>query len=289
MTYIKQYIKLLINYYRLPNHKFYKFPMINKYNGKAFVLATGPSLKHDLEEYDVGNRAFDENTFVVNLFPNDAHFKKIKPKHLCLSDPMFYHDYPGKTESIRKMYDILQNEVDWDIYVYICFFSDEENEKLISYSRVTNKYIHFIKLNRKHCSNLIPNLRNKLYSTGRYMPEDGTIANTAIYVALLEGFKEIELYGVDHTMCHDLVVNEKNELCSLDTHFYDNEKPILKPFIDVHSTDNKPFKVNDFFYIMYVMFNSHELLKSFADYLGAKIYNCTPNSMIDSYERKLLD
>ena len=62
------------------------------------------------------------------------------------------------------------------------------------------------------------------------MPEDGTIANTAIYLALIEGYKEIELYGADHNMFLELGVNENNQLCSLDSHFYDQGKPKMKVF-----------------------------------------------------------
>ena len=39
------------------------------------------------------------------------------------------------------------------------------------------------------------------------------------------------------------------------------------------------------FYIMYIMFQSHDLLQQFSQYLGAHILNCTLGSMIDSYDR----
>ena len=118
------------------------------------------------------------------------------------------------------------------------------------------------------------------------MPEDGTIANVAIYVALIEGYKEIELYGADHSMFLELAVNDQNELCSLDSHFYEDGKPKMHVLKNCTTTEDKIFKVHEFLYIVYVMFNSHHLLRQFADYLGAKVLNCTPGSMIDSYERK---
>lgn len=286
MNVLKESLKFIIDIVRLPDFHFYKFPLKNKFNGKAYILANGPSLKKDLSEYDNSNCFFDSNTFVVNMFALDSHFKKIKPMHYCLSDPMFYQDYKPKTEQIRKMYDILENEVDWEMYLYICFFTEKEYRKIISYSKITNPHIHFVKLNRKHCENLNSNWRNKLYSTGYFMPQDGTIANTAIYVALLEGYKNVEIYGCDHDMFRDFTVDENNRLCTYDSHFYDKEKPALKPFMNCLTTDEKPFRVHEFFYIMSVMFKSHDLLQSFSEYLGAKILNCTPHSMIDSYPRK---
>lgn len=279
---------LIIKYlYKADIFHYHKFPLLNAFNGKkAFILVNGPSLKEALADYDKGVNHFDENSFMVNLSPLDPHFFQIKPKHFLLSDPIFYQDFEQKKEQVRKMYDLLENKVDWEMYLYIDFFNEWENKKLIEYSRITNPHIHFIKLNRWHCSELAPSLRHKLYKNGWFMPEDGTIANVAIYVALIEGYKEIELYGADHNMFLELAVNDKNELCSLDSHFYENEKPKLHPLKNCNTTEDKVFRVHEFLYIVYVMFYSHNLLRQFADYMGAKVVNCTPGSMIDSYTRK---
>lgn len=111
---------------------------------------------------------------------------------------MFYQDYEPKKEAIRRMYDILNNDVDWDMYLYLCFPTEKEYDMLEQYAGLTNPHIKIIRMNRKHCSKLCSQWRNKLYATGYFMPEDGTIANTAIYLALLEGYKDIRLYGADH-------------------------------------------------------------------------------------------
>lgn len=280
---------LLVSYFcRAKICNYHKFPLLNKYEGrKAYILVNGPSLKKALEEYDEGLHQFDENSFMVNLSPLDPRFFKIKPKHFLLSDPIFYQDFEQKKEQVRKMYDLLEEKVDWDMYLYIDFFNEWENKKLIEYSRIKNPHIHFVKLNRWHCSGLYAPIRHRLYKRGWFMPEDGTIANVAIYVALIEGYKEIELYGADHNMFLELAVNDKNELCSLDSHFYEEGKPKMHVLKNCLSTEDKAFRVHQFLYIVSVMFKSHDLLRQFADYMGAKVINCTPGSMIDSYERKI--
>lgn len=267
---------------------YHRFPLLNKYKGKkAYVLVNGPSLKKALDDYDVGINKFNEHSFMVNLSPLDPRFLKIKPKHFLLSDPIFYQDFEQKKEQVRRMYDILEEKVDWDLNLYIDFFHEWENNKLIKYSRITNPHIHFIKLNRWHCSKLCPSFRHRLYEKGWFMPEDGTIANVAIYVALIEGYKDIELYGADHNMFLDLAVNERNELCSQDSHFYEEGKPKMHVLKNCLTTEDKPFRVHQFLHIVSVMFKSHDLLRQFADYMGARVINCTPGSMIDSYERRL--
>lgn len=279
---------LLIKYICSVNWLHYhKFPFINKYKGKkANVFVNGPSLKKALADYDIGINKFNEHSFFVNLAPLDPHFFQIKPKHFLLSDPIFYQDFEQKKDQIRKMYDLLDSSVDWDMYLYMDFYKEWEYDKLISYSKIKNPHIHFVKLNRWHCSNLAAPIRNRLYKKGWFMPEDGTIANVAIYVALIEGYSEIDLYGADHNMFLELAVNDNNELCSLDSHFYEECKPQMHPLKNCLTTEDKVFKVHEFLHIVSIMFKSHYLLRSFADYLGARVINCTPGSMIDVYERK---
>lgn len=284
---LRQMLLLIKAFLKMRNYNFYKFPLKDAFYGKkAYILVNGPSLKKAFEEYDQGIHKFDENSFFVNLSPLDPHFFQIKPKHFCLSDPIFYQDFPSKKEQVRRMYDLLEEKVDWDLNLYMNFPVESDYKKLISYSRLTNPHIKFIRMNRNVCEDLIPPLRNRLYDTTWFMPEDGTIANLAIYIALIEGYKEIELYGADHSMFLELAVNQNNELCSLDTHFYEKGKPQMHVLKNCCTTEDKAFKIHEFLYIVYVMFHSHYLLKAFSDYKGAHILNCTPNSMIDVYDRK---
>lgn len=184
------------------------------------------------------------------------------------------------------MYDILQKEVDWDMNLYICIYSKKECRQLIEFAKLSNPHIKMIFMNKKYCSNLYRPFRHWLYKKGWFMPEDGTIANVAIYLALIEGYKEIDLYGADHTMFLDWAVNDKNELCSRDSHFYDKGVAELKPLVSPRSKSGEIWRVHSFLYVIHVMFRSHDLLRQFADDLGVRILNCTKGSMIDSYERK---
>lgn len=285
---IKQLLLLLKYMYGAKPWNFHKFPYVNKFSGaEACVLVNGPSLKQTFEKYDRGEIAIDSDSFMVNLSALDSHFKKIKPKHYCLSDPMFYQDYIPKKADIRRAYDILQNEVDWDMNLYLCFQKDSEYEKLVEYSKITNPHINWVFMNRKHCSRLYAPLRHWLYKKGWFMPEDGTIANTAVYLALVEGYKKVRLYGADHNMFLEFCVNDNNELCSYDAHYYDKGPAKMKVFKNTCITEDKAWRVHEYMYVLYVSFFSHDLLRQFADYLGARVINCTPGSMIDSYEREL--
>lgn len=288
-SFIKQSLLLLLSFYAFMRRgKVYKFKYKDTYKGEtAYILCNGPSLKRALVDYDEGKELFNNNSFMVNMGALDEnHFFKIKPKHYCFSDPIFFRDYEPKKEAIMKMYNIFEKKVDWDMNIYTCFADNKGNEIIKEYSKITNPHIHFVPINKVYCQNLKPSLRHKLYNSGYFMPIEGSIVSTAIYVALLEGYSTIYLYGVDHNQFLDLAVNDNNQLCSVDRHFYDNDEPVLKPFLDTSRTDGGVFRVHDFFRFLSEMFTSHEYLSQFAKFKGARIINCTKGSMIDSYERR---
>lgn len=282
---IKEIIRLFYYYLILPEKKFNRFPYLDRHKGKkALIFGNGPSTKEILGKYNDGVFDISSDSFFVNYAPLDPTFFKIKPSHYFLSDFVFSrdtHDY--RVEMTRKMYDLLENNVDWDLNIYLCFPKKENCWELIDFSRIKNPNIHFVFLNRKHCSGLQPSLRHKLYKQGWFMPEEGTVINTAIYVALIEGYKEIELYGVEHSMFLNLRMNENHEICMLQKNFYDKEAKLVP--IKTDGNFERSY-IHNYMEFIYVMFRSHYLLKQFADYMGAKIINCTRNSMIDVYDFK---
>lgn len=282
---IKQIIKFGYYYLSLPEKRFTRFPFIGRHlGGRALVFGNGPSTKDVLEKYNNGEFDMDGDPFFVNYAPLDPSFFVIKPTHYFLSDFVFSrdtHDY--RVEMTRRMYDMLDSRVDWELNIYLCFTKIAYCRELVEFSRIHNPNIHFIFLNRKHCSGLKPSLRHKFYKKGWFMPEEGTVVNTAIYVALIEGYKEIELYGVEHNMFLNLRMNEKHEMCMLQHNFYDKEAKLVPIKTD---GDFERAHIHWYMKFISVMFESHYLLRQFADYLGARIINCTSNSMIDVYDFK---
>ena len=67
----------------------------------------------------------------------------------------------------------------------------------------------------------------------------------------------------------------------VDKHFYGIEKYELGA-----KMNGKLWTMKDFVYDKYLTFVEHEVMRGYADYLGAKIINCTKDSWIDAYVRK---
>ncbi len=242
------------------------------------VLANGPSLKDVISKISTSEEFKNVDYIVLNFFAFDNIFFSIKPKYYCFADPMFFHEN-HRIKDVKKLFSILENKVDWNLSIFI---PSSLYNKFTSFSKLNNKNIKIVKI-----SNLtykgFPCVRNILYRRGLAAPPFATVANLAIFVALNKGYKNINLYGVDHTFFDSLCVNDKNQLCNRDIHFYNNDFAVLKPIL--RNDNDEPWKISEYLMGISLMFESHDLLFEYSQYLGSNILNCTKNSMIDSYKR----
>ena len=113
------------------------------------------------------------------------------------------------------------------------------------------------------------------------MPTESTVVSTAIWVAILEGYSEIELYGVENNQFKDLQVGDDNTVYITERHFDGERLNTIK-----RDYDGKSAPIHYFLNTVCGMLRSHYILNQFADYMGIKVYNGTSGSMIDSYIRK---
>ena len=115
----------------------------------------------------------------------------------------------------------------------------------------------------------------------------GTVVQNGIFIALLLGYRDIELYGVDHTLLEGLCVDERNRLCRIRSHYYDNGAAQTAEPIYVNATDPpQPYTMASYLAETAELFRGHEVLRDYARTLGARIVNRTRHSMIDAYERR---
>jgi hypothetical protein len=280
---IKQILKFVIDTLRfvwfllnLVRYKSFSNPIKRRFSGTVTVLANGPSLREILPRLAIDDEFKNIDFIVMNYFAFDEVFFRIKPKHYCLADPVFFKE-SHKIDEVKKLFQILQNNVDWALNIYIT----QTCQEFVKFSSLTNKNLSIIKVN---CADYkgYELLRNKFYKKGLSMPIPQNVSIVAIYVGLNSGYSLIKLYGVDHNGFFDsLCINENNQLCYWYKHFYDNGKlePIINPAGLV-------FKVSEYITCISLMFKSHDILAKYAEYLNIKIINCTKDSLIDSYERQ---
>ena len=243
---------------------------------KVAILGNGPSLAKELSAL-VAKR--DEYDFMaVNFFAEDERFEELKPAYYILSDPMFFRA-TAMQQRVDALYRLLAERVSWPMTLYVQYYNPE---KFDYRAALPNDNIRIVPFHTTLYEGF-SSVRHWLFKRGLGSANYGTVVQVGEYVALLLGYRRLELYGVDHTLFDGLVVDEQNRLCRRDSHYYDTApvepKPIMK------KVPAEPYTVAEYLAETAQLFRGHEILRDYAASLGAEIVNCTKCSLIDSYKR----
>ena len=239
------------------------------------ILGNGSSLSHFVENFNYSGKC---DFCCVNSSLLSEFYSHIKPKYHLFIDPVFYYrsylDDNGLSKRIK--------DIDWDIVFIVPY----KRIKFMKERYQQNQHISYIGYPGGLPLEMgITRLRHYLFKNGLASPPAQNVIVAAIYHMIMEGYKTIELYGVEHSWLHQMVVNDNNELCLVDSHFYDKEK--AKMFVWKSDFTGIPFKVHEILGYLKITFEAYHDLNLFTKYLGGiKIYNCTPNSFIDAFDRK---
>lgn len=242
------------------------------------VLGNGPSLKGELEELlcDHASRDF----MAVNFFAEDERFMVLRPAYYVLSDPMFFRR-TSLRERIEQFYRTLNERVTWPMNLYVQYYNPEHFDYR---AHLTNPLIRIVRFHTITYYGFRA-VRHWLFNHGLGSGNFGTVVQVGELIALQLGYRRVELYGVDHTLLEGLTVDGENRLCRADRHFYDDDTtPHLKPMMQ--KVPEVPYTMAVYLQEVADLFRGHELLRDYADSLGAEIVNCTRSSMIDAYRRR---
>lgn len=247
--------------------------------GTMAILGNGPSLAGELPPLmacaDDGRRDF----MAVNFFAEDERFEELRPAYYVLSDPMFFRDSPCR-ERVAALYRTLDRKVAWPMHLYVQFYNPER----FDYRAVLpNRRIRIVPFHTQVYRGF-RSLEFRLYRRGLGSANFGTVVQVGEYVALLLGYRRIELYGVDHTLLDGLTVDDANRLCRIDRHYYDGDAPAAPQPI-FRKVPPVPYTMAEYLAEVAELFRGHEVLRDYAAWLGARIVNRTRRSLIDAYER----
>lgn len=235
------------------------------------IFGNGPSLKNEAL-----NTKDDCDYCCVNHSLMSDFFFKIKPKYFITVDPLFVGDYLNKhNECVSRLLD-----VHWKMIWFVSYDSFALAKSLVK----SNDNI----LVKWHPSGLklgmrIDWLRNRVFKYGMAAPPVQNVLVAAIYDLLMDGYKQIELYGVEHSWLNLLSVDNENRVCLKDVHFYDNNEVQLKPW---YRMDGEIYDMPTILRTLAITFEAYHDLQRFSTYLGGiEIVNMTPNSFIDAFKR----
>ncbi len=242
----------------------------NDSSEKLLILANGPSLKEIIDTIPLNN-GYDIR--VVNDFCRYPTFFSIKPSSYVFADPLFFSNTPRAQEVIQ-----LLSKVDWEmrLYVPLAFMANIRQ-------KINNSNLKIIPYNSTPYYGW-KSVRNYFLKKGFTMPRPQNVLIPSIFIGINEGYKVIELYGVDHSWTKEIRVNNKNQVCMTDSHFYDASKVALKPFLKY---DGSEYLMAELLRDLAWMFDGYYILREYADSVGCRIINKTPNSFIDAFEREI--
>ena len=278
IAYISDYLSLLGRplFYQLQFQHFGNDFDYSIRNRKLCLLGNGPSFSLIEKHLD---QLKDFDFCAVNLSVNTDLFFKLKPKMLVMVDMLFWQK--PESEHIKKAWDNIQR-IDWAIQIFIPYdfpyhikeaFEKNKNVTVRRYANNSwepeTKYANRIKM--------------WLYKKGLVSPNFSNVSLSAIYAAILCGYKEINLLGVEHSWMKDIRVNNCNEVVVVDRHYYGENETVWRNY------DGTPIRLIDFLSSQLVTFTGHLYLQEFADYMNVKIFNRTTGSFIDAYEKRTLD
>jgi hypothetical protein len=258
--------------YRIKNGNC-SFPYEEKYKGRRlYVLSNGPSFLEEYKELQNDSYFHKSDKICVNSFIYSDLIKEIKPCYYCFADPSLY----GESEKSVKLYNALNEIIDWDMTLFV--LSYDKKKTAIVRQHITNHHIRIVPISKV----LYGGFESRRYNSwkrGKTVPLFVNVSIMQIFIGLNMGYSELFLYGVDHTFFDGLTVGDDNLLYMTENHFYGSKQRII------NNSQGGVFTMKGWIRDKYLTFLEHERMEGYAEYLGAKIINCTKKSLIDAYPR----
>ena len=234
------------------------------------IMGNGPSLNDTIANHF--KTLTSTPTLAVNFAANAPQFIDLKPRYYVLADPHFF--VAKDNVNVAKLMDNL-SKVDWSMTLFVPFEAKKQGFS-IQNDNVKIEYFNFLAVEGFKW------LENWAYSSGRGMPRPRNVLIPSIMIAMKLGYGNVYITGADHSWTKTLSVNERNEVVSIQPHFYkedENEEKRIK-------VDYLKYPLHQIVHSFYVAFKAYHDIQRYALNRGVNIYNATPESFIDAFPRK---
>ncbi|MBD5257580.1 MAG: hypothetical protein HDS52_02665 [Barnesiella sp.] len=238
------------------------------------IMGNGPSLAATIAAHEQ-LIAGGIDSMAVNFAANAPEFTRLRPKYYILADPHFFAN--PDDANVARLLDNIRN-VDWPMTLFLPFAA-RKNCPLTSSGNLTVEYYNAVGIEG------FGPLERMAFDSRRGMPRPRNVLIPAIMTGIGMGYREIYITGADHTWTATLTVDEENHVLSRQPHFYKEdekeERRIRKEYLR--------YPLHSILYSFYLAFKAYHIIEEYARSRGVTIYNATPGSMIDAFERKSLD
>jgi len=267
------FVCLLQKFHHLTSTKCQKVVSVNN-DLPLYILGNGPSLKN------IRNEIVDRSEVVlctVNFSVNSDLFEELKPEFLVFADPAFYNSL--EREDVQSVYKRIKQIVNWKLTIIVNYhfpkwfyleFNENPNINVVAINNIG--WYNNIGAFDTFKFNLI---KKNIIGMGCY-----NVLIQSIMAAINIGFKQIFLYGAEHSWPNLISVGKDNVLYLNDEHYYGKNK---RPW---YNASNRVPLIHERCHEWYMVFLSYQIIRKYIDYLGTvRIVNKTPNSLIDAFEK----
>lgn len=237
------------------------------------ILGNGPSLKDTLTRHAA--EIVRRPVLAVNFMANAPQFNEIRPDYYVLADPHFFTGTGNA--NVDSLWRVLAS-VDWPMTLSVP----------VSRLRCARRLLGDIKEGglRLATFNFVGIegfrwLEDMAFGSRLAMPRPRNVMIPAVMTAIAAGYKRIYLTGADHSWLETIRVTDRNHVVSVQPHFYADSKTELKR----SESEYRGYHLHDILYSFYTAFRSYHTLRRYADLHGISIYNATPGSYIDAFDR----
>lgn len=231
------------------------------------IMGNGPSFRDTIDHHlDI---LCQNDTLAVNFAANSPEFFQIKPRYYTLADPLFFED--SDAENMIALYDNL-NKVDWQMTLIIPVKAPVK----VKNPNITVERFNMVGVDGARW------LKHILFDSRMAMPRPRNVLIPSIMVAIWLGYKEIYLVGADHSWMKSISVDNDNHVVSIQTHFYKDSNKELGRKRDLFAN----VKLHEVAHSYYTAFKAYHTILDYITPKGVKIYNATPESFIDAFERR---
>lgn len=240
--------------------------------GELIILGNGPSLAATIAEH--GPLLRSARTMAVNFAACAPEFADLRPRYYVMADPHFF--LRTEQPNVQKLYETLRS-VDWPMTVIVPRRYAATARRLLD-NRLDVKTFNFVGLEGPKW------FERAVYGARLGMPRPRNVLIPALMCAVWMGYRTIKVAGADHSWLRTIWVNDRNEVVSVQPHFYKEDKKEEQRVRSEYTN----YRLHDILYSFYVAFKSYDGVEMFARSRGVSIVNVTPDSYIDAFARGTL-
>lgn len=240
---------------------------------RLVIMGNGPSLRDVIDRHPDVLR--DNDTMAVNFAANTREFFEIQPRFYMLADPHFFNA-AGHDPNVDALIDAL-NRVDWVMTLFV-----PRGAGRLS-GLIHNTHVRVARYNAVGIEGW-SRLTRLAFDMRLAMPRPRNVLIPAIMTGVWLGYPEIYLAGADHSWTRSLGVDDDNRVITNLPHYYAEDsresERIRRVYADI--------PLHALFLSYYTAFKAYHEIEPWARRRGTHIYNVSPGSFIDAFERKVL-